>query len=85
MLRQLNPGMNPGTTEMRASFWRRHRGLKWLALACLAFLVVLTVATVIAARRAQPFLRSLIVEWLEQKFQARVELDSFHVVAGRRD
>lgn len=75
MLRQLNPG----TIEMRTSFWRRHRALKWLALSCLVFLVALTVATVIAARRAEPFLRSLIVEWLEQKFQARVELDSFHV------
>ena len=75
MLRQLNPG----TTEMRASFWRRHRGLKWLALSCSIFLVILSVFTVIAARRAEPFLRSLIVEWLEQKFQARVELDSFHV------
>lgn len=75
MLRQLNPGI----TEMRASFWHRHRGLKWLAISCLVLLVALTVATVIAARRAEPFLRSLIVEYLEQKFQARVELDSFHV------
>ncbi len=82
MLRQLNPG----TTEMRASFWRRHRGLKWLALGCLVFLVALSVVTVIATRRAQPFLRSLIVEWLEQKFQARVELDGFQVsvAAGLR-
>lgn len=64
---------------MPASFWRRHRVLKWLGLSCLLFLVVLGVLTVIAARRAEPFLRSLIVEWLEQKFQARVQLDSFHV------
>lgn len=75
MLRQLNPG----TTEMRASFWRRHRGLKWLALCCLAFLVLLAVGTVVAARHAEPFLRSVIVEWLADRFQARVELDSFHI------
>ncbi len=67
---------------MRATFWHRHRGLKWLAVCCLVFLAGLTVAAVIAARRAEPFLRSLIVEYLQQKFQARVELDSFHVSLG---
>lgn len=75
MLQQSNPSM----TAIRPSFWRRHRVLKWLGVCCLLFIVAFSVATVIAARRAEPFLRSLIVEWLEQKFQARVELDSFHV------
>lgn len=64
---------------MRGSFWSRHRWLKWIALSCLAALIALTVATVTAAHRAEPFLRALIVAKLEQRFHARVELASFHV------
>lgn len=64
---------------MQASFWSRHRGLKWVALCCLALLISLTIAAVVAAHRAEPLLRALIVEKLEQHFHARVELDSFHI------
>lgn len=64
---------------MQAAFWSRHRGLKWFVLSCLALLAALTIAAVVAARHAEPLLRALIVEKLEQRFQARVELGSFHV------
>ncbi len=68
---------------MRQTFWRRHRRLKWLALSCLAFLVLLTIAGAIVARHVEPFLRELIVSRLEQRFHAPVELDSFHISLAR--
>jgi len=66
-------------TENRASFWRRHGWLKWLAGGLLVLLVALAVAVLIVLRRTEPFLRAHIVAALEQRFHARVELDSFHV------
>jgi hypothetical protein len=63
----------------RATFWRRHRRLKWLAIAVLLVLVGLGVAISVALHRAEPMLRAQIVEKLEERFHARVELDSFHV------
>lgn len=64
---------------MRRTFWRRHRLLKWLSLACLAAVVVLSIAGYLVARHAEPFLRALIVDRLQERFHARVELDSFHI------
>jgi len=45
-------------------------------------LVVLTVAAVIVARRAEPFLRARIVQELSSRFHAKVELDSFKFSIG---
>ncbi len=75
----MEQGTTHGTTKMRGTFWRRHRWLKWFGICCLAFLVVVIVAAVIVARRAEPFLRAVIVERLQERFHARVELDSFHI------
>jgi hypothetical protein len=65
--------------EMRASFWRRHRGLKWTAIALLAALVVLAAAVSVVLHRAEPLMRAQIVSELEQQFHSRVELESFSV------
>ncbi|MGD0628762.1 MAG: hypothetical protein ABR987_05390 [Terracidiphilus sp.] len=65
--------------EDRASFWRRHRWLSWFAGGVLVLLVALAVAVSIVLRRTEPFLRAHIVETLQDRFHARVELDSFHV------
>ena len=66
-------------TEDRQSFWRRHRWVKWVAGGLFAALVLAAVVTGVALKRAEPFLRARIVEGLENRFHARVELDSFHV------
>ncbi|MGO9336439.1 MAG: AsmA-like C-terminal region-containing protein [Terracidiphilus sp.] len=66
-------------TENRDSFWRRHRWVKWFAGSVLVLLIALGVAVSIVLRRTEPFLRAHIVEALEDRFHARVELDSFHV------
>ncbi len=59
---------------------RRKRGwLKWAAAAVLFVLLFLGVAVTVAIHRAEPMLRSAIVEELEEHFHARVELDGFHI------
>lgn len=59
---------------------RGKRGwLKWAAGAILLVFLLLGVAISILLHRAEPMLRAAIVEKLEEHFQARVELDSFHV------
>ena len=66
-------------TEDRASFWKRHRWLKWTAGALLLGLAVVACVLAVLARRAEPFLRARIVEELTEHFHARVELDDFHI------
>lgn len=68
-----------GNSSMKPPFWRRHRWLKWCAGAVLLFLIALGVGISIVLHRAEPFLRALIVERLQDHFHARVELDSFHI------
>lgn len=68
-----------GNSSMKPPFWRRHRWLKWCAGAVLLFLIALGVGISIVQHRAEPFLRALIVERLQDHFHARVELDSFHI------
>ena len=65
--------------EARLSFWRRYRWLKWVAGGLLAALAVAAVVVSVLLHRAEPFLRSRIVAELQERFHARVELDSFHV------
>jgi hypothetical protein len=65
--------------ELGESFWRRHKWAKWVAGGVLAALVITAVVVDLALRRAEPYLRAHIVESLEGRFHARVELDSFHV------
>ena len=66
----------------KPSFWRRHRWLTRIAVACLVILVVVTVALAIVARRFQPLLRAALIQGLQQRFHTRVELDDFRVSLG---
>jgi hypothetical protein len=63
----------------RAGFWRRHRRLKWLVGALLLVVVAIGVAVAVLMHRAEPILREVIVEKLQEHFHARVELASFHI------
>ena len=76
-------GRGMGVTKGRAWFGHKRRcllwGLKWLAGGLLLALIALGVAISVALHRAEPMLRAAIVEKLEKRFHARVELDSFHV------
>jgi hypothetical protein len=60
-------------------FWRRHPWLMWTAGVLLVLLIAAAVAISMAIHRAEPFLRARLVAELQQRFHARVELDSFHV------
>ncbi len=68
-----------GESSMQPSSPSRRHWLRWCAGAVLLFLITLSVVTSILLHRAEPFLRALIVEHLQDHFRARVELDSFHV------
>jgi len=63
----------------RARSRRGRRWLKW-ALGLLALLLVAVgVLIAVSLHRAEPILRAVIVEKLQDRFHARVELDSFHI------
>jgi hypothetical protein len=65
--------------EIRQSFLRRHRWVKWVAGGLLLALVAAVAVVDYGLHQAEPFLRARIVAALENRFHARVELDSFHV------
>src|SRR6185312_9327738 len=65
--------------DAQVSFWRRRRWLVWIGGALLAASIVAAVAITVALRHAEPFLHSLVIEKLEERFHAQVQLDSFHV------
>ena len=68
--------------QQRASFWRRHRWLTRIAIACLVVWVALTVTLAVVAHHFQPFLRARLVQGLQDRFHTRVELDDFRVALG---
>ncbi len=72
-------GRGTGVVKGRPGFLRRHWWLTWLASGLLLVLIALGVAISVILHRAEPMLRAAIVEKLEERFHARVELDSFHV------
>ena len=64
-------------TEVRNSFLRRHRWIKWVAASFILILAALAGIAAFLLHRAEPYVRARIVEALQQHFHARVELDSF--------
>ena len=66
-------------TEMQAGFWRGKRWPIWVVGIFLAVLAAAAVVVSLLLSRAEPFIRARIVETLEDRFHARVELDSFHL------
>jgi hypothetical protein len=65
--------------RVRERFWRKHRWVKWIAGGLLLALALAAVVVGVTLRRAEPYLRARIVQGLENRFHARVELDGFHV------
>lgn len=57
----------------------RHRVLKWALGGLLLAILALGAAVFIAWHNAEPVLRAQIVKQLEDRFHARVELDSLHL------
>jgi AsmA-like C-terminal region len=53
--------------------------LKWVAGAVALVVILVAALLTVAMRRAEPILRGLIVDRLEARFHARVELAAFHV------
>ena len=72
-------GRGSGLTEQHSSFWRRHRLILWVAGALGTLFAVLAVLVAVALHHAEPFVRARIVAGLQERFHARVELDSFHM------
>jgi hypothetical protein len=51
----------------------------WVGGALLVIVAALAVVVAVLAHRAEPYVRARIVAGLQQRFQSRVELDSFHL------
>jgi hypothetical protein len=64
---------------MAAGFWRRHRVLKWILSISAGTFTLIVIALAILAHRAEPLLRARIIQALEDRFHAHVELDGFHI------
>jgi hypothetical protein len=54
----------------------------WVGGGLLIAAAGLAAIVAVLAHRAEPFLRARIVEELQERFHARVELDSFHLAVG---
>ena len=54
----------------------------WVGGGLLVAAAGLAAIVAVLARRAEPFLQARIVEGLQERFHARVELDSFHLALG---
>lgn len=65
--------------QTRGSLWQRNRWVKWVAVGTLSVIGVTVTVVDIALHKVEPYLRTRIVEDLENHFHARVELDDFHV------
>src|ERR1700712_1875185 len=66
-------------TNLRSKTWarRRHRR-QWIG--AISLLVILVAAAVgFALYRAEPILRSTVIQTLAARFNSKVELDGFHV------
>ena len=61
------------TAKPRRPLWR------WIGLAVLVFLVAATVAVRIVIARAEPILRTRVINTLSNRFKSKVELTNFHV------
>lgn len=68
--------------QQQAGFWRRNRWLMWVAGGLLTVTAVLSALVAVALHRAEPFMRARIVAALQERFDARVEMDSFHITFG---
>ncbi|MGA9584836.1 MAG: hypothetical protein WBQ95_05875 [Terracidiphilus sp.] len=69
-------------TEVRTARRRIPRWPFWAGGVVLALLTAIGVFVVVAAHRAEPFVRQQVVQALSDRFHARVELDSFHFSLG---
>ncbi len=58
---------------------RRRRWLYWVGGILLTMLVVVGAAIAILIRRAEPMLRAALIDNLQKRFHARVELDDMHL------
>src|SRR6266568_7151831 len=82
MLRDSHPNEEMAHNEKRTSFWRKNKWFRWLAAGLLVTVALLAIVVDVLARRAEPFVRALVVQALSERFHARVELDSFHLSLG---
>jgi hypothetical protein len=75
---EARPGTDsPPLSKSRLS--RRSRWLLWIGAALLLLVVTVAGAVAILLQRAEPILRASLIDTLEKRFHARVELDSLRV------
>jgi hypothetical protein len=72
------PEQNLRRTTKSAGHWSWSGRWRWLSAIALLFAVALIVVAIVV-HRAEPTLRSAVIETLSTRFKSRVELDAFHV------
>lgn len=72
-------GSEAGLVSGRKSFWRRNRWIMWVGGVLMAGVAALAIVATMLAHRAEPYLRARIIDGLQKRFHARVELDTFHL------
>lgn len=55
------------------------RRWRWIAFSLVIFLAIVTVCVIFVIRRAEPILRTRVIETLSARFKSRVELAALHV------
>lgn len=68
--------MSESKKTLRSKIWARRR--IWISAVCLIALVI-AAAIGIALYRAEPILRSTVIQTLSARFKSKVELEGFHV------
>jgi hypothetical protein len=65
--------------QARETFFGRHPWFKWAAVSILLVVIAFAGIAAYLMHHIEPFVRESIVAGLEKRFNARVELDSFHM------
>ena len=61
---------------------RKRRWLVWTAAIAAMVVAGITITLAVLAHHVEPFLRAVLIQGLQNRFQTRVELDDFHVRLG---
>ncbi len=78
-----SPSNSPNPPDPLEARSAKYGARWWLAFSLLVLVGVLGIVAAVIVKRANPILKSRIIETLSTRFDSRVELDGFNVAVGR--